>query len=756
MPNRSAVALLSALVVLWCAGRYPGQGANPAAPRPAPQTQGGKEVKNPNAGDKKEQPSKSQPAAKDVAVPDLRELIVLPQSELLEVVRRYEADRASLLRRYPILLSATRQARLQRFERDWRAALRKLAPEKLSKAGRADLATLQKAIEQHQGELERQARERAEIAPLIPFAPAIVSLEETRHQLEQVEPARAADLLTGITRQIDQTRLAVEAGRKGENQAAGLRVSRELAGRAAGAVRSLRATLRNWFGFYNGYDPLFTWWMAEPYRELDEALQRYADCLRRPVDGQPAKGEARPRVKEEQPRPAPAAAAQRTADESNVPDLNELMAAPRSELRAVIQRYQTDRRRLGGFASARVPLPLRLSAEGLARRAAFDGAWLAALQKLDFDRLSPDGRIDYLLLKNYLQREVNRRGLHARARGRGRAAQPVGREALLVELAGEMIAYTPEELLAIARKELAWCEAELKKAAGQMGFGDDWRKALEKVKALHVAPGRQPQLIRDLAREAIAYVGKHDLVTVPPLARETWRMEMMSPQRQLINPFFTGGEVISVSFPTSTMSHQAKRQSMRGNNIPFARATVHHELIPGHHLQGFMTARYRAHRRLFRTAFWTEGWAVYWELLLYDRGFPRSPEDRVGMLFWRMHRCARILFTLEYHLGKKTAPECIDFLVKQVGHEPDNAAAEVRRSFGGGYGTLYQCAYLVGALQMWALHRELVGSRKMTERAFHDAVLKENCIPIALVRARLTGQALTRDYSPRWKFSGGN
>ena len=63
---------------------------------------------------------------------------------------------------------------------------------------------------------------------------------------------------------------------------------------------------------------------------------------------------------------------------------------------------------------------------------------------------------------------------------------------------------------------------------------------------------------------------------LPPLAAETWRMEMMSPQRQLVNPFFTGGETISVSFPTNTMTHEAKLQSMRGNNVHFARATVQH------------------------------------------------------------------------------------------------------------------------------------------------------------------------------------
>ena len=188
----------------------------------------------------------------------------------------------------------------------------------------------------------------------------------------------------------------------------------------------------------------------------------------------------------------------------------------------------------------------------------------------------------------------------------------------MVELASEMIPYTPEELIAIGWKELDWCENEMKKASRELGFGDDWHKALEHVKNKYVEPGKQPEVISDLALEAIEYVEKNDLVTVPPLARESWRMEMMSPERQLVSPFFLGGEVIQVSYPTNTMSHEQKMMSMRGNNPHFSRATVHHELIPGHHLQGFMTARYKPYRGLFSTPFWGEGWALYWELLLWD------------------------------------------------------------------------------------------------------------------------------------------
>jgi uncharacterized protein (DUF885 family) len=331
---------------------------------------------------------------------------------------------------------------------------------------------------------------------------------------------------------------------------------------------------------------------------------------------------------------------------------------------------------------------------------------------------------------------------------------PIGREALQSELTYEMIPYTPEELIRIAEAELAWCDAEMKKAASDMGCGDDWRAALEHVKTKFVEPGKQPKLIQELAQEAIDYLDLHHLVTVPPLCRDSWRMAMMSPERQLVNPFFTGGETISVSYPTASMSHEAKLMSMRGNNVHFSRATVFHELIPGHHLQGYMTARYKSYRGLFGTPFWGEGWALYWELLLWDRGFARSPEDRVGMLFWRMHRCARIIFSLNFHLEKMTPQECIDFLVDRVGHERDNATAEVRRSFTTSYGPLYQAAYLLGGLQLRALHRELVESGKMSDRAFHDAILKENRIPIEMARALLTKQPLARGQAPGWKFYG--
>jgi uncharacterized protein (DUF885 family) len=119
-----------------------------------------------------------------------------------------------------------------------------------------------------------------------------------------------------------------------------------------------------------------------------------------------------------------------------------------------------------------------------------------------------------------------------------------------------------------------------------------------------------------------------------------------------------------------------------------------------------------------------------------------------------MHRCARIIFSLSFHLSKMTPVECVNMLVERVGFERENAVGEVRRSFGGGYSPLYQAAYLLGGMQLKSLHDSMVGPGKMTNRQFNDAVLKENRIPIELVRASLTKQKLTRDYTSQWKFYG--
>ena len=539
---------------------------------------------------------------------------------------RFDADHGNLKRFYNVPLSGNDHKRRLAFYQEQHRALEKLDFDRLSREGRVDYLLLRNELKHIQKQAAREAELDAEVLPLMPFWRPIVDQLEAHRRLDPVDGKTVASRLESVEEQIDAAHTALE----GSLNAARKRWDKDKADRAVRRLKELSGGLSRWFRFYNGYNPIFSWWVKRPLERVREALDKYAKLISDKV-------------------------------------VHHAPGKPK-----------------------------------------------------DPDRL---------------------------------VGKSVGAEALALALEREMISYTPAELVEIARREFAWCDREMAKASRALGFGDDWRKAQDHVKTLHVKPGEQAKLIKTLALEAEEFLETRKLLTIPPLCKETWRMQMMSASRQRVNPYFTGGEVISISFPTDEMAHKDKLMSMRGNNIHFARATVHHELIPGHHLQGFMTARYRPYRRRFRTPFWTEGWALYWEMRLWDLDFPKSPEDRIGMLFWRKHRCARIIFSLAFHLGTMKAEEAVDFLVERVGHERRNATAEVRRSIEGGYSPLYQAAYMLGALQLRALQRKLVGGGKMSDRQFHDAVLRQNSIPIEMVRAALDEDVkLTRDYKAGWKF----
>jgi Bacterial protein of unknown function (DUF885) len=328
---------------------------------------------------------------------------------------------------------------------------------------------------------------------------------------------------------------------------------------------------------------------------------------------------------------------------------------------------------------------------------------------------------------------------------------PIGRDAVEAALQHELIPYSPEQIIALAERELVWCQNEMRKAAADMGYSD-WRAALEHIKKDGPAIGEQQPYVVQLADEAIAFLEERQLVSIPELAKRDWRMTMLSPEYQLQAPFFLGGEDVWVAYPHDSMPAEKQAMALRGNNRYFSRAVVHHELIPGHHLQHFYNTRYQTQRQLFDTPFWSEGWALYWEFLLYEKGFAKTPEQKLGMLFWRSHRAARILFSLSFHSGTMTPQQAIELLVNRVGHERENAAAEVRRSFAGDYGPMYQAAYMLGGLQFWELRRELVESGKMTERQFHDAILKGGTMPVSVVRQRLLQQPVTSPLKPEWRF----
>jgi hypothetical protein len=564
------------------------------------------------------------PAGWDGDPPALTSLVVFArgESDLRVAVNRYLLDKEAIERRYEVQYSPVRIERLTRFYLGWQAQIQALAFDNLNHEGQVDFIALRNRVEYDLESLRLQEERAQQIAPLLPFSDSLRLLQENRHDRQRVHPRTAASTLNGVANQLEELTNQLTA-----DDAERPDISPVVAWRAANQVLHLREVLNDWNTFYNGYDPMFNFWVPEPMARVDAGLAAYSSAI------------------------------------------NEYLVGISKEQKAPI------------------------------------------------------------------------------------IGDPVLAEGLRADLAVEMIPYSAEELIRIGEREFEWIENQFRIVANDMGYGDDWLAALEHTKNLAPPPGEKPWLIFEIGDYSENFIENLDNISMPVLSREVWRLAMQTPERQLVNPFFTGGEVTRVSYPTNNMGHEDKLMSMRGNTPHFNFATVHHELVPGHHMQGFMTNRFNVHRgKLNRTPFWGEGWALYWEFLLWDADFPRNDPDKIGMLFWRLHRAARIIFSLNYHLGNWTPQQAIDFLVERVGHERANAEAEVRRTTIDA--PLYQIAYMIGALQFRTLHEEVVGSGAMTTREFHDSIMQGGRLPVELVRARLIGQELSPDFRSEWRFYG--
>lgn len=556
-----------------------------------------------------------------------------------EFIRRYSADANDTSRFYDLAWSEARFDRMERVYRDWQARLKEVNFDALDQAGRVDYVLLRDKLAEEIAHVGLDRKRLQEMDELLPFRKPLQELELSRRKMAPVHARAAAEVLAGFPEQIKQVRARIE---KGKSQKSGdkegkaeagkaLKVSAVVARRAAEAVSSLHGALNTWAGFYEGFQPEFSWWVNRPQEDAGKAMAEYAKYLREDVAG---------------------------------------------------------------------------------------------LKGKDEDPLVGD---------------------------------PIGADGLAVDLAAEHLPYTPKELIAVGEREFAWCEEQMKKAAAEMGCSNNWKAALARVKADYAPPGGQDEMVTALSRQSIAFLKQNDLVTIPPLCEETWRLTMSSPEVQKTLPFAAyGGQNMMVAYAKDEMKYEDKLMAMRGNNRAFTHIVVPHELIPGHHLQGFASERNRTYRSLFRTPFYVEGWALYWELRYWDLGYSQTPEERIGMLFWRMHRCARIIVSLKFHLGQMTPPEMIDFLVDRVGHERSGATSEVRRFVGGGYSPLYQCGYLLGGMQLWSLREEAVAGGRMTDKQFNDAVLACNTMPIEMVRASLLNLPLTRETKTSWRFAEGH
>lgn len=174
------------------------------------------------------------------------------------------------------------------------------------------------------------------------------------------------------------------------------------------------------------------------------------------------------------------------------------------------------------------------------------------------------------------------------------------------------------------------------------------------------------------------------------------------------------------------------RERLRSNSRAQLPTTSVHEAYPGHHWHlSWMAGTPHLARKLFRTSYFTEGWALYAEKMMREQGFYTRPQDELAHLKARIFRAARIVVDTALHCDDMSIEQAEQYMVANGTLNPDTAGTEVNR----------YCAwptqapsYLTGALQIEQMRADYFAAGLGDLRSFHDQLAGSGCLPLGLAR----------------------
>lgn len=168
-----------------------------------------------------------------------------------------------------------------------------------------------------------------------------------------------------------------------------------------------------------------------------------------------------------------------------------------------------------------------------------------------------------------------------------------------------------------------------------------------------------------------------------------------------------------------------------------------HEAYPGHFHQGVVSNKKPWMHQLSLmliepdtiTPSWEtqEGWGMYCETMMLEKGFRTTLADRHAMLDYAIWRACRIIYDVKFARGEASLDEMVGMFMKETNSSRKVAEDEV---YGFSKTPGYGLSYLTGRQMVLDLKRNLVtelGGR-FDERRFHDLMAESGNLPFHLAK----------------------
>jgi uncharacterized protein (DUF885 family) len=189
-----------------------------------------------------------------------------------------------------------------------------------------------------------------------------------------------------------------------------------------------------------------------------------------------------------------------------------------------------------------------------------------------------------------------------------------------------------------------------------------------------------------------------------------------------------------VPYPPDGASEDEIQKRLASNSYPGIPTTAVHEAYPGHHWHLVMSkANPSKARQVFRTPYFSEGWALYAERVMREQGFFSDPRFEMFQYEATIFRAARIVVDTSLHMGEMAYDEAVTFMLENTALTEPTAKAEVTRYCAW---PTQASSYLTGCLEILRIRDAFFGRRGSSDtdalRDFHDAITSSGGLPIEL------------------------
>lgn len=275
------------------------------------------------------------------------------------------------------------------------------------------------------------------------------------------------------------------------------------------------------------------------------------------------------------------------------------------------------------------------------------------------------------------------------------------------------------------------------------------KAVLDKLAATH--PTNETivaQAEKDLA-ETTEFVRVNNLVTVPTEPVKIIEMPEYARGASVAycdstGPFEKNSSTFFAISPTPKDWTRERRESFfREYNDYMLEDLTIHEAMPGHYLQLMHANKFKAPtkiRAIYGSGSFVEGWAVYAEQLMAEKGFGGA-EVRMQQLKMKLRVIINSIIDQKIHTAGMTEKQAIDFMMTEGFQEEGEAAGKWKRAQ---LSSTQLSTYYVGSVEVNDLRRayEQKISKSPTKRAvtmkeMHDAMLSFGSPPAKYIREML-------------------